>query len=116
MPPKPSSGISDQAITELNAAQQSAGRERSNQHLIWAKLGEAYDLAGRNDDAMNAYQQAITAKPDVPGYYNNLGNVQARAGKIDDARASYTKSPNSILPMPPPRGATSASASTMPAA
>jgi len=36
--------------------------------------------AGRNDDAVQAYQQAINAKPDVPGYYNNLGNVLARAG------------------------------------
>jgi tetratricopeptide (TPR) repeat protein len=84
--------LSNQAATEFNAAQQAASEKDPNKHLIWAKLGESYDLAGRNDDAINAYQQAVTAKPDVPGYYNNLGNVQARAGKIDDARASYTKS------------------------
>lgn len=92
----------DQAITEFKAAQAAATEKDTNQHLIWAKLGEAYDLAGRNDDAINAYQQAITAKPDVPGYYNNLGNVQARAGKIDDARASYTKSAE----LDPPNAAT----------
>lgn len=84
--------LSTQAITELNAAQQAAAEKDPNKHIIWAKLGEAYDLSGRNDDAINAYQQAITAKPDVSGYYNNLGNVQARSGKIDEARASYTKS------------------------
>jgi len=60
--------------------------------LLWAKLGESYDLAGRNEEAAQAYQQAINAKPDDPGYYNNLGNVLARAGKIDEARAAYTKS------------------------
>jgi tetratricopeptide (TPR) repeat protein len=84
--------LSGQAITEFQTAQKSAPEKDPNMHLLWAKLGEAYDLAGRNDDAAQAYQQAITAKPDVPAYYNNMGNVLARAGKIDDARAAYTKS------------------------
>lgn len=84
--------LSDQAAKEYKAAQESAGEKDPNQHLLWAKLGEAYDTAGRNDEAAQAYQQAITAKPDVPGYYNNLGNVLARAGKIDEAKAAYTKS------------------------
>src|SRR6266581_2587038 len=72
--------------------QKAAGEKDTNLHLIWAKLGEAYDTANRNDEAAEAYQQAINAKPDVPGYYNNLGNVLARAGKIDAAKAAYTKS------------------------
>ncbi|HXY25964.1 MAG TPA: tetratricopeptide repeat protein [Candidatus Acidoferrum sp.] len=84
--------LSDQAAKEYQAAQQAAGEKDPNLHLIWAKLGEAYDTAGRNEEAANAYQQAIAAKPDVPGYYNNLGNVLARAGKIDDAKTAYTKS------------------------
>jgi Flp pilus assembly protein TadD len=84
--------LSNQAVTELTAAQKAAAEKDPNQHIIWAKLAEAYDLAGRNDDAINAYQQAIALKSDIPGYHNNLGNVQARTGKIDDARASYTKS------------------------
>lgn len=84
--------LSDKAAEEFQAAQKSASEKDPNQHLLWAKLGEAYDIAGRNDEAAQAYQQAIAAKPDDPGYYNNLGNVLARAGKIDDARAAYTKS------------------------
>jgi tetratricopeptide (TPR) repeat protein len=84
--------LSNQAIAELDAAQKSATEKDPNKHIIWAKLAEAYDLGGRNEDAINAYQQAIAAKSDMPGYYNNLGNVQARVGKIDEARASYTKS------------------------
>ncbi|HTT32665.1 MAG TPA: tetratricopeptide repeat protein [Methylomirabilota bacterium] len=94
--------LSDQAVKEYQAAQQSAGEKDPNVHLIWAKLGEAYDTAGRNDEAANAYQQAIAAKPDVPGYYNNLGNVLARAGKIDEAKAAYTKSAE----LDPPNAAT----------
>jgi tetratricopeptide (TPR) repeat protein len=84
--------LSDKASAELQAAQKTASEKDPNQHLLWAKLGESYDLAGRNEEAAQAYQQAIAAKPDDPGYYNNLGNVLARAGKIDEARAAYTKS------------------------
>ncbi|PYT99466.1 MAG: hypothetical protein DMG38_11405 [Acidobacteria bacterium] len=84
--------LADQAAKEYKAAQESAGEKESNLHLLWAKLAEAYDTAGRNDEAVQAYQQAIAAKPEVPGYYNNLGNVLAREGKIDEAKAAYTKS------------------------
>jgi tetratricopeptide (TPR) repeat protein len=84
--------LSNQAATEYQAAQKSVPPADSNQHLFQAKLGEAYDLAGRNDEAIQAYQQAIVLKADVPGDYNNLGNVLARAGKIDEAKAAYTKS------------------------
>ena len=99
--------LADQAAKEYKAAQESAGEKDSNLHLLWAKLGEAYDTAGRNDDASQAYQQAIslatTAKPDsLPGYYNNLGNVLARAGKIDEAKAAYSKSAE----LDPPNAAT----------
>ena len=94
--------LSNQAVAEFTAAQKAATEKDTNRHIIWAKLAEAYDLAGRNDDAINAYQQAIAAKPDVPGYYNNLGNVQARSGKVDEARISYTKSAE----LDPPNAAT----------
>ncbi len=94
--------LSDQAAKEYKAAQESAGEKDPNVHLLWAKLGEAYDTAGRNDEAAQAYQQAINAKPDVPGYYNNLGNVLARAGKIEDAKAAYSKSAE----LDPPNAAT----------
>ncbi len=94
--------LSDQAAKEYQAAQQSASEKDPNLHLLWAKLGEAYDTANRNDEAAQAYQQAINSKPDVPGYYNNLGNVLARAGKIDEAKAAYTKSAE----LDPPNAAT----------
>jgi tetratricopeptide (TPR) repeat protein len=84
--------LSNQAVTEFQEAQKAAAEKDPNMHLFWARMGEAYDLAGRNDEAINAYQQAVAAKPDNAGYYNNLGNVLARAGKIDDAKAAYAKS------------------------
>jgi len=84
--------LANQAVTEFQQAQQVAPEKDPNKHLFWARMGEAYDLAGRNDEAINAYQQAIAAKPDNAGYYNNLGNLLARTGKIDDAKTAYTKS------------------------
>jgi len=82
--------LSDKAIAEFQEANKIAPEKDPNHHLFWARMGEAYDLAGRNDDAINAYQQAVALKPDNASYYNNLGNVLARAGKIDDARVAYT--------------------------
>ena len=84
--------LSNQAAAEFQAAEKAAPEKDSNLHKIWARLAEAYDTAGRNEEAAQAYQQAINAKPDEAGYYNNLGNVMARAGKIEEARAAYAKS------------------------
>ena len=84
--------LSNQAVAEFQEAQKAAAEKDPNVHLFWARIGEAYDVAGRNDEAISAYQQAITAKPDNAGYYNNMGNLLARVGKIDDAKAAYTKS------------------------
>src|SRR5258708_7783579 len=94
--------LSDQAVKEFQEAAKSLGEKDPNAHLVWFKLGEAYDTAGRNEDAAQAYQQAINAKPDVPGYYNNMGNVLARAGKIEEAKAADTKSAE----LDPPNAAT----------
>jgi tetratricopeptide (TPR) repeat protein len=84
--------LGNQAVAEFQDAQKAAAEKDPNVHLFWARMGEAYDLAGRNDDAINAYQQAVAAKPDNASYYNNLGNVLGRTGKIDEARAAYSKS------------------------
>jgi tetratricopeptide (TPR) repeat protein len=84
--------LSNQTAAEFLAAQKAAGEKDPNQHLFWAKLGDAYDTAGRNDEAIQAYKNAITAKPEIPGYHNNLGNVLARSGKIDEAKTAYEKS------------------------
>ncbi|HUE42403.1 MAG TPA: tetratricopeptide repeat protein [Candidatus Sulfotelmatobacter sp.] len=83
--------LSGKAVTELEAAKAAAPEKDANLHLIWARLGDAYDVAGRPDDAANAYRQAAALKP-TPGYYNNLGGILGRAGKIDEAMAAYQKS------------------------
>lgn len=94
--------LGDQAVKEFQEASKSLGEKDPNAHLVWFKMGEAYETANRFDDAAQSYQQAITAKGDVPGYYNNLGNALAKAGKIDEAKAAYTKSAE----LDPPNAAT----------
>jgi tetratricopeptide (TPR) repeat protein len=53
-------------------------------------LGDAYEAAGRTDDAIAAYKSAIELKP-TASIYLNLGGIQGRAGKSDDAIASFQK-------------------------
>jgi tetratricopeptide (TPR) repeat protein len=83
--------LSGKAVTELEAAKGAAPEKDPNLHLILARLGDAYDAAGRSDDAANAYKQAIELKP-MAAYYNNLGGILGRSGKTEDAMAAYKKS------------------------
>ena len=83
--------LSGKAVTELEAAKSAAPEKDPNLHLIWARLGDAYEAAGRADDAANAYKQAVALKP-TAAYYNNLGGILGRAGKIQDAMDAYQKS------------------------
>jgi tetratricopeptide (TPR) repeat protein len=83
--------LSGKAVTELEAAKSAAPEKDPNMHLILARLGDAYESAGRSDDAANAYKQAAALKPSA-AYYNNLGGILGRAGKTEDAMAAYQKS------------------------
>lgn len=81
---------SNKAITEFEAAKAASNEKDPNLQLIMARLGDAYDAAGRADDAIAAYKRAIELKPSF-AYYNNLGGIYGRANKIDDATAAYQK-------------------------
>lgn len=78
------------AITEFEAAKAAAGEKDTNLPLIYSRLGDAYEAAGRADDAIAAYKSAIEIKP-AASFYMNLGGVQGRAGKTEDATASFQK-------------------------
>ncbi len=84
--------LSTTAVTELQAAEQAVGPNDPNHHIVLAKLGDAYEAAGRYEEAAAAYQKAIELKPDEATYYNNMGNALAKLGKIPEAMAAYAKS------------------------
>ncbi len=101
-------GDYDTAITNLTAANEmDASRD-----LIWFKLGDAYRLSApkqtdtaekqkRLNAAVDAYQKALQLKQattndkdpnatkTLAAYYNNLAEAYGKAGKIDDAVATY---------------------------
>lgn len=79
------------AITEFESAKAVAGEKDQNLHLILANLGEAYDAAGRYQEAAAAYQSAIALKPDQANYYVNMSTAAARGGDIDGASAACEK-------------------------
>jgi tetratricopeptide (TPR) repeat protein len=81
---------SNKAVTEFEAAKAASNEKDTNLQLIMARLGDAYDSAGRSDDAVGAYKRAIELKPSF-AYYNNLGGIYGRAGKVDEASAAYQK-------------------------
>jgi tetratricopeptide (TPR) repeat protein len=88
-----------------------------NRDLLWAKLGDyeesaagkSTDTAEKNKDyadAVTDYEKAVDLKqkaidadskknPDevkkLASYYNNLGQAESKAGKIDDAAKSYNQ-------------------------
>jgi tetratricopeptide (TPR) repeat protein len=86
------SQAADQAVAEFQGAIQSMSETDLNRHLVFAKLGETYEVEGKFDEAVAAYQKAIELKPDQAPYYNNLGNALAKQGKIAEAGAAYQKS------------------------
>ncbi|HLK05004.1 MAG TPA: tetratricopeptide repeat protein [Candidatus Acidoferrum sp.] len=80
----------EKAVTEFEAAKAAAPEKDQNLPLVYSRLGDAYEAAGRSDDAIAAYKSAIELKPQA-SYYMNLGGIQGRAGKMDDATASFQK-------------------------
>jgi tetratricopeptide (TPR) repeat protein len=79
------------AVTELEAAQQAAPPTDPNLHIVVSNLGQAYEIAGRYDDAVAAYSKANELKPEIASYYQGLGTAQAKAGKVTEAIATCDK-------------------------
>src|ERR1700733_2252102 len=73
----------------------------ANQNVVWAQLADAYvGLAGtktgpEHDEAMtkglDAFQKALTLKPDDAAYHNNYALALAKAKKFDEAQAELAK-------------------------
>jgi Tfp pilus assembly protein PilF len=87
----------DAAIENLNKA----GELDPNQVAIWSHLAQAYQeqaatKTGADHDAevakgIDAYNKALTLKPDDASIHNNYGLFLAKAGKFQDATAELEK-------------------------
>jgi len=90
------------AINEFEQAEQSAGQKEVKNHaLVLAHLGEAYEYAGKYDDAAATFQKAIDLQPQAAFYTHvstNMANSavaqtdpKVRDQKLADAGANCDK-------------------------
>ncbi|MBZ5608678.1 MAG: hypothetical protein LAP38_10495 [Acidobacteriia bacterium] len=73
----------------------------ANQHVIFANLADSYtglattktgaEQQAALDKSLDAYQKAITLKPDDPAYHNNFALALARDKKFSEAQAELNK-------------------------
>jgi tetratricopeptide (TPR) repeat protein len=60
-----------------------------NNYLAYNNRGLTFDHAGRLDEAMADYRQALVIKPDYPEANNNLGQVLTERGRPRDGLAMF---------------------------
>lgn len=77
----------DTAINELQQAEQGVQpKDTKNHAIVWATLGQAYDHAGRYDDAAGAYQKAIDMMPQATYYVDlSTATVNVAVAQTDPA-------------------------------
>lgn len=91
------SGIKDKlntdyqtAVTELQQAEQGVLPKDTKTHaIVWSNLGQAYEFAGRYDEAAAAFTKAAELQPQA-SYYDhlsiNLANAAAAQPALDKAK------------------------------
>jgi tetratricopeptide (TPR) repeat protein len=80
------------AIKELQLSEQGAlPKDTRNHALIWALLGQAYEFAGRYDDAVNAFQKAIDLAPQAAYYEFMAKNLASVGAAQKDPKATEDK-------------------------
>lgn len=64
--------------------------EREPDHAgVWANLGIVLSHLEREQEAVQALEQAITLNPDLAAAHNELGILHRRAGRLSQAETAY---------------------------
>lgn len=91
------SALQDKLKTDAQAAAQDFQqaetmvneKDTKNHAIILANLGQAYSLSGQYDQAVAAYQKAVTLNPEAPTYLNmSLAQINLAAQTTDPAAAT----------------------------
>lgn len=62
-----------------------------NKLVVMQRLADSYDKAKQTDKAEETYKQVIELDPTNGDMRNNLGNLYAKTGKVDEAKAEFQK-------------------------
>ena len=57
-------------------------------------MGVALKEQGKLDEAIEAYNKALSIKPDYAEAHNNMGVALKEQGKLDEAIEAYNKAPS----------------------
>jgi protein O-GlcNAc transferase len=95
----PSQGQIDTLIAYYNSGRYDAlveqasllAKEHPASPLVWNILAAGHHAAGRLDDAISAYRQAIDIEPAYADAFNNMGNAFKDKGQIADAISAYQR-------------------------
>ncbi len=68
-----------------------AAEEEPESGVPWVEIGRARTKLREYDDAILAFQKAITLKEEKSSVYYLLGTAYRRAGKMNEARAAFQK-------------------------
>jgi len=60
-------------------------------HFGWKVLGAVFNISGRLQDSLIAYQKAVEISINDAVSHYNLGNTLKRLGRLEDAETSYKK-------------------------
>ncbi|BCA79144.1 tetratricopeptide repeat protein [Desulfuromonas sp. AOP6] len=78
-------GAVTQAISLLSGEVNRGG----NQAKLWYALGYIYQGAGRDEDALHSYKEALAAEPSLAEAWNNLGLLYAKRGRRAEAENAF---------------------------
>lgn len=79
-------GRSAEAESEFKAS-----LDIENQAATWTQLGVFYARLERSEDALHAFNEAITRDPSFPLAYSNRGNLRARLGDCANAIPDFER-------------------------
>ncbi len=96
------------AEREINTEEEKLARQieiNPRSATTWEALGTLYKTTGRYDEAVHAFEQAISIAPGIVSYYHNLGLVYSAKGENKDAFNTFQK----VLELDPKHSLTHAS-------
>jgi tetratricopeptide (TPR) repeat protein len=90
-------GRADEAIAlckwgyEHLASQLDRDEQRLHRSVLVYNIAQVYNSAGRTEEAIHHFGEAMAADPNYSEYYNERGNIYLKLGRYEDALRDYLK-------------------------